>query len=209
MISALLLNGLLTTLKLAAVAGLISLTIGLTFGITSSDRFTFFFAQKLIGIYVFIFRSIPLYVQALLAYFVLPDLLSFSLSPFMAGSIALGICSGAYTTEIIRSAINAIGIEMWESGYLVGFSLRSTIWYIIYPQARTIASPLLLNEWEALLKSTSVLSTIGVLELTKVGMNIVAHTMQPVPIYLTIAAIYLLLSATTTSIKYLVQRYSA
>ena len=58
-----------------------------------------------------------------------------------------------------------------------------------------IVLPSLNNELDSLLKSTSVISTIGMLELTRVGMNLVSREMEPVPIYLTIAAIYLLLSA--------------
>jgi len=204
----LLLTGLYTTIKLALTAGVISLTIGTFMGLISSERLRYARAQKLIGTYVFLFRSIPLYVQALIMYFVIPDIVTLSFSPFIAGALALGLCSAAYVTEIVCTTINALPVDMWESGYLVGFTCAQTIRYIIFPQAGIIALPLLINEWESLLKSTSVLSAIGVLELTKAGMNIVAHTMQPIPVYLSIACIYLILSACTAGIKYLTLRYA-
>jgi len=97
-------------------------------------------------------------------------------------------------TEIIRGGINAIPIGQWEAAETLGYSSYQTIRLIILPQVVRIILPALANELEALLKSTAILSTIGLMELTKVGTTIVARYMIPVSTYLLVAIIYLLMS---------------
>ena len=91
----------------------------------------------------------------------------------------------------MRGAINAMPIAQWEAAFSLGYSTFRSVVHIILPQMFRIILPSLNNELDALLKSTSVISTIGMLELTRVGMNL-----EPVPIYLTIAVMYLMVSAT-------------
>ena len=67
----------------------------------------------------FVLRAVPVYVQLLIVYFVLPDLFSFNLSPFVASVIALGLCSGGYVSQIVRCGINSIPKEQWEAQNLL------------------------------------------------------------------------------------------
>ena len=149
-----------------------------------------------IEIVTFVLRGIPFYVQLLIVYFVLPDLVGFNLDPFSASVIALGFCSSGYVAQLVRGAINAMPIAQWEAAFSLGYSTFRSVVHIILPQMFRIILPSLNNELDALLKSTSVISTIGMLELTRVGMNLVSREMEPVPIYLTIAVMYLMVSAT-------------
>ena len=138
-------------------------------------------------------RGIPFYVQLLIAYYAVPDLFGFNISPVLAGIISLGLCSAAYVSQIVRGGINAIPIEQWEAAFVLGLNRMQTLWYVILPQVMRIIVPMLAGECDQLLKSTSIISTIGVIELTRAGMNIVAREMQVVPVYIAIALLYLMI----------------
>ena len=137
-------------------------------------------------------------MQLLLIYFVLPDLLGIQLDPFPASMIALGLCSSGYVAQIVRSGLNAVPLAQWEGAFTLGFNTFQSLCHVILPQVGRISLPLLNNELEALLKSTSIVASIGMLELTRMGMNIVSREMQPIPIYLTVAVFYVCLSALLT-----------
>jgi polar amino acid transport system permease protein len=147
-------------------------------------------------------KGVPAYVQILVAYFVIPHLLGITVSGFFAASLALDLCSSGYVTEIIRSQIDALPQGQWDACYALGYPLPSMIQHIILPQALKNALPALLGELEQLLKSTSLLATIGVTELTRAGMNIVSRELNPLPVYLMLASIYLLLSAFLTILSW-------
>lgn len=187
----LILIGLRTTFLLWLCSGMVSLLLGSLLGTFNSGLFPIKFLQPLIKVYVFVMRAIPLFVQLLIVYFVLPDLISINFSPLMASIIALGFCSAAYVAEIIRSGIEAVAKTQWEAAQVLGFSQWQTFRTIIAPQAVRIVIPSLINEFESLLKSTALFSTIGVIELTKTGQNIIARFMNPGSTYMIIAFLYL------------------
>jgi len=130
-----LLKGALLTLQVALCAMVIGLTFGLLFGIISSKNLKVKGVSQLIGLYVLIIRGTPVYVQILICYYALPDLLGINLSPFAAGVLALGCNSIAYVTEIVSSGINAISQGQWKASYALGYGAVATHWYIILPQA--------------------------------------------------------------------------
>lgn len=191
-----LLAGLGQTCMLWLAAMTISVSVGTCLGILNCARFQQPWLATVINAYVFIARGIPLYVQILIAYFVLPSILNINLSPAFASILALGLCSGAYITEIVRCGINAIAPGQWEASAVLGYSSWLATWYIILPQMIRNILPALANELDAGLKSTALFSAIGVMEITKVGTNIVARFMNPVPVYCIIATLYLVLSYT-------------
>lgn len=205
--SRLLVQGAATTLGLWLAAGSISLTIGLGGGILVCSRLRLGRLQQLIGLYVFFARGIPAYVQLLIAYFVLPSILHVAISPAMATLIALGLCSGGYAIEIIRSGINAVPLGQWEAATVLGYSQTASLRYIILPQALRIILPALIGEYEQLLKSTALAATIGVFEITRTGMNIVSREFNPISVYMTIAIIYLLFSAGFNGVGRIIQQF--
>lgn len=186
--------GALTTLYTWLLSAVLGVSLGCMIGIACCNRLRLPIISPMLDYLTFILRGIPFYVQLLITYFVLPDVLGINLSPFTAGTLSLGLCSSAYSSQIIRGGINAISKGQWEAAFVLGYSPLQTMRFIIIPQILYIITPALGGELDQLLKTTSILSAIGFLELTRVGMNIIAREMAPITVYLTIAAIYLSLS---------------
>jgi ABC-type amino acid transport system permease subunit len=143
----------------------------------------------------FILRAVPLYVQLLIIYFVIPELIGINLPLLPAATLALSLCSAAYVSQIIRAGTNAIAQEQWEAAQMLAYSKIQTGYYIIAPQVIRNVMPSLIAELDQLLKSTSLASALGMLELTRAGMNIVSREMNPITIYLMVAFLYLCISA--------------
>ena len=190
----LLIQGAQMTLAILAVSSVISLFLGTVFGILLSNRLRIAGLSECIEGIAFIYRAVPFYVQLLIVYFVLPELLGCNLEPFSASVIALGGCSAGYVAQAVRSGINSVPNLQWESAFVLGFNRIQTVRYIVLPQALRLILPNLCNELDAMLKSTSIASSIGLLELTRASMNVVSREMQPLPIYLMTAVFYLLMS---------------
>ncbi len=190
----LLLKGTFITLSSWVAAGIISLMIGTCIGIISCRYLTSAWSSIIVRGYTFIAKGIPAYVQILIAYFVIPALLGINISGFLAAIGALGFCSSGYITEIVRSGINTIPRGQWDICFVLGYSIKDTLFRIILPQAFKNIVPTLFGELEQLLKSTSLLATIGITELTRTGMNIISRELNPIPTYFMIAFIYLLFS---------------
>jgi His/Glu/Gln/Arg/opine family amino acid ABC transporter permease subunit len=201
------LKGSLVTLGAWLFAGTVSLLLGTLLGIISSQEVGSRASITLVRIYTFITKGIPAYVQILIACFVIPHLIGINLPGFLAASAALAICSSGYVTEIIRAQLNALAKGQWDACFVLGYSVPVALQRIIMPQTIRTALPALLGETEQLLKSTSLLATIGVTELTRVGMNIISRELNPLPVYFTIAGIYLLFSGLLHGLAlYLIKR---
>ncbi|MBY0353037.1 amino acid ABC transporter permease [Candidatus Babeliales bacterium] len=183
------------TLAAWLVAGSMSIVVGTMLGILGSQKIGSNKLGTLLRTYTFITKGIPAYVQILIVYFVLPSLLGITLSGFAAAGIALAFCSSGYVTEIVRAGINAVPRGQWDACFVLGYSRLQTLRRIILPQAVRIVLPALLGELEQLLKTTSLLATIGVTETTRVGMNIISRELNPLPVYCSVACIYLIFSA--------------
>jgi polar amino acid transport system permease protein len=196
-----LLQGLLITLQVAFFAVLIGFVFGFILGILNSNKFKIKILSSFINFYVLIIRGTPLYVQMLIFYYVLPDLLGINLSPFAAGILALGCNSVAYITEIVRGGINSVQAGQWDACFVLGYNLWESLFYIILPQMLKNNVPALTSEIAVLLKDTSIVSAIGLMEITRLGMNINARVLQPLPIYLLIAFLYLILTCAITFIS--------
>ncbi len=191
----LLLLGVAMTIKVLLASASISFILGLIFGALCCEELKIRFVSPIIQFLTFILRAIPFFVQLLIVYFVFPDLLGLNLDVFPASVIALGACSSAYVCQIVRGGLNSIHISQWEAAFVLGYSKLKTLVYIIFPQMFRNILPALNNELEAMLKSTAILSSIGMLELTRIGMNIVSRELkQPLAIYLIVAAFYVAMS---------------
>jgi len=191
----LLFKGIENTIFLWLAASLISLCFGAFFGIFRCRRMRMPVLSPLLDTITFVLRGIPFYVQLLLVYFVLPNLFNINLSPMVAGVLSLGLCSAAYTSQMVRAGINTLVDEQWESALVLGLKKTQTLWYVIMPQTLRGILPTLCGELDMLLKSTSIISAIGVLELTRAGQNIIASEMHVVSIYIIIALMYLAISS--------------
>jgi len=194
----LLLSGAFNTIFVSCCALCIGLCGGTLFGLLSCANYKSWWSIP-INAYVLVIRGTPVTLQLLLIYFAVPAAIGINFSPLVAGIITLGINSIAYVTEIIRGGINAINRGQWDASYVLGLGTIDTIKVIILPQVLFIVLSPLTNETMALLKETSIVSIIGLLELTRVGMNISARTLDPISTYCVIAVIYLFM---TTAVSY-------
>lgn len=190
-----LLQGALTTIQLALISIVIGLCGGIIIGVLNCKKMRHSLTSYFLNTFVWIIRGTPLFVQVLIIYYALPEVIGISLSPFTAGVVALGINSTAYISEIVRGGINAIPEGQWEAAYVIGLKPWQILQGIILPQMLRITLPSLTNELTALIKETSILTVIGVAELTKVSKDIVARELDPMTIYLAAAAIYLVLTS--------------
>jgi len=152
--------------------------------------------RYLSDLYVWFIRGTPTLIQIFIVYFGLPQ---FGLrpSPFVAGVLALGFNGGAYVAEIVRSGLSAIPRGQTESAEALGMSRSLLMRRIILPQVFRIILPPLTNEAITMLKNTSLLSAITVIELTLYSQTIIATTFRPFEFYIATAFIYL---AMTTAI---------
>jgi polar amino acid transport system permease protein len=142
------------------------------------------------ALYVSFFRGVPLLVQLLFIYYFLAE---FGIDvPAMAAAIGgLGLASGAFQAEILRGALNAVPAGQAEAATAFGFS-RAEIWRrILLPQALRISVPPLINEFTLLLKASSLVSVVGIADLTRVSMNIASSTYRPLEAYAGAGLFYL------------------
>ena len=196
----LLLKGALLTIQIALIAVIIGAIFGTILGVANSRKLRIPFLGYFFDAYVFLIRGTPIYVQILIAYFVFPDLLGINLGPFMAGVLALGLNSIAYVSEIVRAGINSISTGQWEASYALGYNKTQALISVILPQMLRNVLPALTNEFVVLIKETSLIGTIGILELTKVAREINARELDPITIWLAAAAIYLVMTTTVSLI---------
>jgi polar amino acid transport system permease protein len=202
----LLIQGTQTTVCAWVSAGMGTLLLGTFLGIISCNALQLKKLAACIKFFTFVAKGVPAYVQILIAYFIIPPLLNLPLSGFWAATLALIFCSAGYVTEIVRAGINAVPSGQWEACHVLGYSKPTALKRIILPQAFQIFLPSLLGEMEQLLKSTSLLATIGVTEVTRAGMNIISRELNPAPVYLTVACIYLVFSAFLTFLGTSIER---
>ena len=199
-------KGIAITFSAFIIAGTLSLAMGSIFGILSCNYLTNQKIKMCVKGYSFIAKGIPAYVQILIAYFILPSLLGINISAFIAACCALAFCSSGYITEIIRSGINSVPVGQWEACKTLGYPIKAQLKRIILPQTFKNIGPALFGEFEQLLKSTSLLAAIGISELTRTGMNIISRQLNPIPVYLTIACIYLLFSALLNAVSIYIEK---
>jgi His/Glu/Gln/Arg/opine family amino acid ABC transporter permease subunit len=197
----LMLKGTVMTLKIACASVLIGIVFGILFGIANCRKLRIPGFGQLLDFYVLVMRGTPIYVQILIAYFALPDLIGVNLSPFQAGVLALGMNSVAYVGEIVRAGINAIAPGQWHAAQVLGYAGWQTLWYVILPQMLRNVLPALTNELVVIIKETSLLATIGLVELTRVSRDIIARELDPMTIYLGAAAIYLAITTVVSVIS--------
>ncbi len=151
------------------------------------------------AVYVSFFRGVPLLVQLLLIYDVLPRV-GLNVPPLVAAVSALGLASAAYVSEIFRGALNAIPPGQGEAASTLGFS-RFKIWSrVLLPQALLLSVPALVSELILLLKASSLITVVGVTELTRASHSWAATTYRPLEMYLTAAAIYLVMTLSLASL---------
>lgn len=147
--------------------------------------------NKINEIYVGFFRGTPMVVQLLLGYFVILPILGLQFKAVNVATVIMGLNSGAYVSEIMRSGILSVDIGQMEAGRALGFRYGMTMWKIIIPQAVKNILPTLGNEFISLIKETSVVSFIGAVDLYKAFRSIGSGTYEYMIPFLVMAVIYI------------------
>jgi len=180
-------QGAVLTVKFAVLSMIFGLAGGIVLALMgiSTNRVL----PRIARVYVSVMRGTPLLVQIFVVYYGLPSI-GISLDPTPAGVLALSANVAAYLSESMRGAILGIPGGQWLAAYSLGLSRRQTLRYVIGPQALRIAVPSLSNSLISLVKDTSLVSVITVTELLRSAQEVIAATYQPLPLYLTAAAIY-------------------
>ena len=176
-----LLSGLTTTIYISIISIVISIFIGLLIAIPSLSK-SKFLTYLNIG-YVEIVRAIPLLVLILWIYYGLPIMTGISFSPFVSGIIALSISESAFQAEIFRAGINSIKKAQWEAGSSLGLGFFRKLRFVILPQAIKNILPAIGNQFVYVLKMSSLVSIIGIGDLTRKANELVVTTYRPLEIY--------------------------
>lgn len=189
----LLLYGALVSIQIAAFGALIGILLGTLLGLAQTSKSKIL--RWLSTIYVTIIRGIPMLIQILAAFYILPQL-GIVIPAFWVAVIAIGLNSAAYVSQIIKAGIRSIGKGQIEAGRVLGLSGTQITRFIILPQAFRIVIPALGNEFITLIKDSALASTIGVVELTKEGIFIRGRTYDSITVFFAVACIYLVITTT-------------
>ncbi|MFT5549811.1 MAG: polar amino acid transport system permease protein [Candidatus Azotimanducaceae bacterium] len=182
--------GLMETLKLASVAGIIAIIIGF---ITAFARMSNSRAGSTIAtFYLEAIRNTPLIVQLFLFYFVLAPI--FGIDRFWSGVLCLAFFEGSFAAEIIRGGIQGVDRGQFEASDATGLTTYNKYRYIIVPQSMPLILPPLTGLLISLIKHSAIVSVIAVSELTTTGLNLISDTFMAFEIWFIIAGIYLTLT---------------
>ena len=210
-----LLSASVITLKLLSVSLIIGMFLGLFFAILRMNK-NIFINQFAYG-YSYVFRGTPLLVQIFIIYFGLGQieylrstvLWLILKEPYWCAIIAFALNTGAYTSEILRSAFQTIKPGMIEAGKSLGISNRIIFYKIQIPIAIRQSLPAYGNEIILMMKGTSLASTVTLMDLTGVAKYIISTTFKPIEVFIVAGGIYLFMTFLIHNlIKYLEKKYS-
>ena len=205
----------LVTLKLLISSLIIGLIIGLGFAILRLNKNIFI--NKFAYGYSYLFRGTPLLVQIFIIYYGLAQieylrstfLWTIIKEPYWCAIIAFSLNTGAYTSEILRSAFQTIKIGVIEAGKSLGISDKIIFYKIQIPIAIRQSLPAYGNEIILMLKGTSLASTVTLMDLTGVAKYIISTTFKPIEVFIVAGSIYLFMTFCIHNlIKFLEKKYS-
>ena len=183
----------------------LALVLGLIIGVLRISKINT--VAWLAGMYINVIRGIPLLVQIFFIYFGLGSLLN--LDRFTAGVLAVGICYSAYLAEIFRSGINAIAHGQYEAAMSLGMTRFQTLRHVIIPQSFRIVIPPVGNEFIASLKDSSLVSIIGMRELTRAGREYYSQYFVDFQTWFIVGLFYLVMTLTLTKVVKYLERFYA
>lgn len=164
------------------------------------------FAQGVATTFIYVFRGLPLLVLALFVYTGVPSLTGTKIPAFIAGIITLTLNEGAYTAAFVQGGIKAVAPGQMEAARSLGLPWAKAMRRVILPQGLKIMVPSFINQFIITLKDTSILSVIGLLELTQTGKIIIARNMEGFKIWTMVALIYLIIITALTWLSQWLQK---
>jgi len=185
------LKGLWMTSKIAFISLVTCTLIGFVLGIFRSSNNLFL--KRLVGVYVAFVRGTPFVVQIFIIFFILPEW-GLQLDAFPAALLAMAIMGSAFICEIVAGGINSIPKGQWEAATSSGLTLIQQLRLVILPQAMKVILPPLVGQYVLLIKDTSVVSVIGVMELTRVGWVTVVRIPEGLMVFSLVGVLYFSIS---------------
>jgi His/Glu/Gln/Arg/opine family amino acid ABC transporter permease subunit len=199
----LLLEGAVLTIIVSLVAMLLAVVLGMVAAVMSQVRHVI--PRTVVRIYVEMFRNTPLLIQLFIFYFGLPQI-GISFSPFVCGLLALTLYTAAYNIEIFRSGLEAVPKGQHEAARATGLSPLQVSVHIIIPQALRISFPALGNNLVSLIKNSSLVSAIGMVELTFMANDISFQNFRSFEIYGTAVILYVIIVLSLTRVLGVVEK---
>ncbi len=186
-----LISGITITIYISVISIILAMIIGLFVALPSlsNNKFLSYFNIA----YVEIVRAIPLLVLILWIYYGLPIMTGISFSPFVSGVVALTISESAFQAEIFRAGINSVNKGQYEVANSLGMNFWKKMRLVILPQAIKVVLPALGNQFVYVLKMSSLVSIIGIADLTRKANELVVTTYRPLEIYTFLILEYLIL----------------
>lgn len=187
----LLLKGVLVTLEIS----LLGILVGVTFGLTlASFRLSGYKVLDLpTRLLINFLRGVPFFIQILIVYYSISSM-GVTIPAFVSGMLAMALNTGAFQAETWRAGIQSVPRGQTEAAAALGLSSWQTFRRIVLPQVVAKVLPSITNEFVILLKNSSLVSVIAVVELTRIGQQIVSTTYRPAEIYITVALLYLVMN---------------
>lgn len=185
------LKGLSMTVQVAFISLVTCTFIGFVLGIFRSGKNILI--KRLVGVYVAFVRGTPFVVQIFIIFFILPEW-GIQLEAFQAALLAMAIMGSAFICEIVAGGINSIPRGQWEAATSSGLTLFQQLRFVIVPQSMKVILPPLVGQYVLLIKDTSVISVIGVMELTRVGWVTVVRIPEGLMVFSLVGALYFVIS---------------
>jgi polar amino acid transport system permease protein len=175
------------TIWISALGIAIGLSLGVPIAVAGLH------GRRWAAVYISFFRGVPLLVQLLLAYYALP-FIGIDLPAIVAAVGTVGLCCAAYMGEILRGGFALVPKGGVEAARLLGLSPRQILLRIQLPIAVQAMRPAIINEAILIVKASSLISVVGILELTRSAQALASSTFEPLPSYALCGAIYLVIN---------------
>jgi len=185
------LTGLWMTVKVAFLSLIICTVLGFIFGMMRASNSLIL--KRIIGGYVAFARGTPFVVQIFIVFFIFPEW-GLQLDAFPAAILAMAIMGSAFVCEIVASGISSIPKGQWEAAASSGLTKIQQLRFVILPQSLKVIVPPLVGQYVLLIKDTSVVSVIGVTELTRVGWVTVIRIPEGLMVFALVGILYFIIS---------------
>lgn len=180
-------KGVLITLQLTVMAAIVATVVGLA--IAFAQLFGGLVLRFVAETYLYIARGVPLLVLLFAMYYALPYA-GVMVEPMLGGALVIGLYFAAFMADVFRGALLAVARGQWEAGRAIGLMTPGILVDIVLPQALRVAGPPYVNTLIMLVKGTSLVSVIGLADVTYIGRQIIERTLAPFIIFGAVAFVY-------------------
>lgn len=201
-------DGIVVSLELIGLCFVLTLALALivALGRISESRTWRFLSS----VYVEFFRGVPFLALLIFLYFGLGKVLvSLHIKDFWLATAAISVGESAYLAEIYRGAVRSVGPAQWDAARTGGLTRWQTLRFVVLPQSVPIAIPPTINQLVSTVKVSALASLIAVPELTASAQNLIAENFRPMPVYLLVAVLYLILTVPLTYLARWLERVVA